>query len=85
MRRFAALRAHYPGIASLEVKTRRSGAGFEAQADVRLPQHQIIANAPGREAAEAVARLAERLERELDRLAAREPSIEPRVPAFAPG
>ena len=82
MHRFAALRARYPAIRSLEVKTRRSGAGFEAQADVRLPQHQIILNASARDAAGAVRRLAEATELELEQLAARDPAIAPREPAF---
>ena len=80
---FAAIRARYPAITSLEVKTEASGDGFEAHVEVLLPQHQVIVNAAAPDAARAVAEAAARTERALERLAARDPSIAPPARAFA--
>lgn len=69
------IHARYVGVTAMRSAVRQSGDGFEAQLELRFPQHQLIVNASAATDDAAVRAAAAKAERELSRLQARDPSI----------
>jgi len=69
------IHARYVGVTAMRSAVRESGDGYEAQLELRFPQHQLIVNAAAASGDAAVRAAAAEAERELLRLEARDPSV----------